>query len=114
MGLLSRDEKLALSLSIVFLIVIIPVSFPNASSGTWRCTTQAWASGSPDETLNPQPIPPRKAASLHRMLEPSINGAQVTRESYDAVSISSRTGFRAWTNRWAWVLQLYLSFRPRF
>ena len=110
MGLLSRYEKLALFLSILILFVLIPASFPVTDSGAWHCTTQAWASGSPDETLNPQPNPPRKAASFTRTLDPSETGARTTR--FDAAGIGSRTDFKTWTSRWAWVWRIYLTFRP--
>jgi hypothetical protein len=110
MGLLSRFEKLALALSIVILFVLTPTSFPAMDSGVWRCTTQAWASGSPDETLNPQPNPPSKAASIARTLDRSAAVVSTTRS--DAAGIDSRKDFKTWTSRWAWVWRIYLTFRP--
>jgi len=45
-------------------ILALPVTWPNQVPKSAIGPIPAWAAGSPDETLNPPPTPPKKSASL--------------------------------------------------
>ena len=110
MRLLSGSTRLAGLLIVLFtLATMLPSSW--SSSGSYVCpgATSAWA-GSPDETLNPPPEPPKKGASFGSYATSTTTEATI-RTRLDATV--SRTGW-SWTERFGFAWRYYLSKVLRF
>jgi hypothetical protein len=110
MRLLSGSTRLACLLIVLFLLAtMLPVSWSSSGSFRGPGLTSAWA-GSPDETLNPPPEPPKKGATL------GMAGTSATTESRYGTSLESsriRTGW-SWTERFGLAWSYYLSKVLRF
>ena len=105
MRLLSGSARLACLLVLFVIATMLPVSW---SSGSYvgPCLTSAWA-GSPDETLNPPPEPPKKGATL------GMYGTSATIDGTSLESARIRTGW-SWTERFGLAWKYYLSKVLRF
>jgi|GEM_PF-2070845 hypothetical protein len=110
MRLLSRSAKLAGLLTLLFLLAsMLPISWSSSGSQFRSGVSVAWA-GSPDETLNPPPEPPRKAHTW------ATYNSTVTTEAASTARLGSsqiRTGW-SWTERFGFVWNYYLSKVLRF
>jgi hypothetical protein len=110
MRLLSGSTRLALLLIVFFVLAtMLPVSWSSSGSFVSPGVTNAWA-GSPDETLNPPPEPPKKGTTL------GMYGTTVTTDGAYATSLESariRTGW-SWTERFGLAWSYYLSKVLRF
>jgi hypothetical protein len=110
MSLLSRVFKFALLLFLVLALTATPELWSPHSIGSWLSATPAWASGSPDETLNPHPQPPspKHAASLY---------GQRNANRGDLPAVGARTQastLRARFERFVLVARISLTFVLRF
>ena len=106
MRLLSGSTRFALLLVLFVLATMLPVSWSSSGTNVGLGVTSAWA-GSPDETLNPPPEPPKKGAQF---------GMSVTQETKVVTSVESaraRTGW-SWTERFGLTWSYYLSKVLRF
>ena len=64
MGPRIRSLRLALSAAMLIVLTALPgVWFTQAPGNAFGPAT-AWAGGTPDETLNPPPMPPKKSSAL--------------------------------------------------
>ena len=64
MGLRVRSIRFALSVAMLFALTALPGVWFNQAPGNAIGTATAWAGGTPDETLNPPPTPPKKSSSI--------------------------------------------------
>ena len=108
MRLLSGSVKIAGFLILLFLLAsMLPISWSSSGSQFRLGASVVWA-GSPDETLNPPPEPPKRARLLGSM------GTTVTTEAVSSTRLeSTRTGL-SWTQRFGFVWSFYLSKVLRF
>jgi hypothetical protein len=109
MGLLSRIQKLALSLPIVLALFLVMATSQHHGPGRWMAATSAWA-GSPDETLNPQPTLPGGRAAYSYGTRSDVPTVGVSA----AAPMSLRYGRVTWIDRWMLVWRFYLTSRLRF
>ena len=108
MRLLSGSTRFAILLVLFVLATMLPVSWSSSGTNVGLGVTSAWA-GSPDETLNPPPEPPKKGAQFGY-------GTSVTHEARVTTSVESaraRTGW-SWTERFGLTWNYYLSKVLRF
>lgn len=110
MRLLSGSTRLASILIALFMLAtMLPVSWSSSGSFVGPGATTAWA-GSPDETLNPPPEPPKKGATYGQY------ATTATTEARYGTSLQSariRTGW-SWTERFGFAWSVYLSKVLRF
>ncbi|HET9251200.1 MAG TPA: hypothetical protein VFP58_03710 [Candidatus Eisenbacteria bacterium] len=107
MRLLSGSTRLACLLIVLFMLAtVLPVSWSSSGSLMAFGARSAWA-GSPDETLNPPPEPPKKGATL------ATYGNSATTERTSLESSRIRTGW-SWTERFGFAWEYYLSKVLRF
>ena len=64
MGLQVRSLRFALSAAMLFALTALPGVWFDQVPGNAIGTATAWAGGTPDETLNPPPTPPKKSSSV--------------------------------------------------
>jgi hypothetical protein len=104
MTLLSGSAKLVSVLITIFMLAtMLPVSWSDSGTTMPPGATTAWA-GSPDETLNPPPEPPKKGASYGY-------GSSVTTEATSTTSLEAariRTGW-SWAESFGFTWRYYLS-----
>ena len=109
MRLLSGSVKFAGLLTLLFLLAsTLSVSWSSFGPQLHSGATAAWA-GSPDETLNPPPEPPKKGSSFGY-------GTSVTTTAATSMKLESK-GIRtelSWTQRIGIVWSYYLSKVLRF
>lgn len=105
MRLLSGSTRFAIPLVLFVLATMLPVSWSSSGTNTGLGVTSAWA-GSPDETLNPPPQPPKKGGSL-------TDGMSVTSPTATVESARTRTGW-SWTESFGLTWNYYLSKVLRF
>jgi len=109
MRLLSGSARLACYLIALFLLAsMLPVSWSGSGPSYLPGASNAWA-GSPDETLNPPPEPPKKGATL------GDYGTQATTEASGTrlESTDTSTGW-SWLERFGFAWRYYLSRTLRF
>ena len=108
MRLLSGSAKLACILTVLLMLAtMLPASWSTSGSFVRPGASNAWA-GSPDETLNPPPEPPKKGGSLY-------DATSVTTEASATRLESARikTGW-SWTERFGFAWRYYMSRVLRF
>jgi hypothetical protein len=106
MRLLSGSTRLAVLLIVLFMFAtMLPVSWSSSGTYVGPGATSAWA-GSPDETLNPPPEPPKKGATLVTYGTSATTGARLE-------SARTRTGW-SWTESFSLTWRYYLSKVLRF
>ena len=64
MGLLPRVLTIALGVTALLALLSLPSLRGDRTPGRALAPSVAWAGGSPDETLNPPPIPPKKSSRI--------------------------------------------------
>jgi hypothetical protein len=64
MGLLPRAVRPALGVVVVLTLISLPTLRTQRIPGSALSPTVAWAGGSPDETLNPPAVPPKKSSAM--------------------------------------------------
>jgi hypothetical protein len=109
MRLLSGSTRLASLLIALFLLAsMLPVSWSGSGSSYLPGASNAWA-GSPDETLNPPPEPPKKGSTL------GDYGTQATTEASGTrlESTETSTGW-SWLESFGFAWRYYLSRTLRF
>ena len=103
MRLLSGSTRLACLLIVLLMVAtMLPASWSGSGSYFRSGATSAWA-GSPDETLNPPPEPPKKGSTLG-------DATSVTTEATSVTSLESgriRTGW-SWAERFGFAWRYYL------
>jgi hypothetical protein len=101
MRLLSGSARLAGLLIVLFMLAsMLPTSWSSSGSYFSPGATSAWA-GSPDETLNPPPEPPKK-------------GAAFGYATYTTTEATSRTRLDATVSRTGWSLAERFGFAWRY
>jgi hypothetical protein len=109
MRLLSRSVTLAGLLTLFFLLAsMLPISWSSSGPHVRPGVSVAWA-GSPDETLNPPPEPPRKTQTWATYSSTTTEAASSARLGTSQI----RTGW-SWTERFGFVWNYYLSKVLRF
>lgn len=64
MGLLPRVLTIALGVTALLALLSLPSLRSDRTLGSALAPSVAWAGGSPDETLNPPPVPPKSASRI--------------------------------------------------
>lgn len=111
MRLLSGSTRLCFLIVLFMLATMLPASWSSSGSYEGPGATSAWA-GSPDETLNPPPEPPKKGTT------PGTPGTYDGTATTDATASSLesariRTGW-SWTEGFGFAWRYYLSQVLRF
>lgn len=109
MRLLSGTRLACLLIAIFTLATVLPGSWSSSGRYLGLAATSAWA-GSPDETLGPQPDPPKQGATIVTY-ETSATTDASSGKSLE--STGSRTGW-SWTERFGFAWRYYLSKVLRF
>lgn len=76
MGLRIRSLRLALLAATFIALTALPGAWLAQESGNAFGPATAWAGGTPDETLNPPPTPPKKLGSSSQRYDPSISTSE--------------------------------------
>lgn len=100
MGIRARSLRIALSASMLLALTALPGAWFDQAPGNAIGTATAWAGGTPDETLNPPPTPPKKSSSVGARWDrsTSTSDAAITRSAYPTTRISRIDRIKAiWT-----------------
>ena len=104
MSLFSRLAKVTLAFVLLFLFASVHGTWSSHGAGKLLTVRTAWA-GSPDETLNPPPTPPKSKYS-GVSIQPYSSTATST--PTHVIRTEAASGLR-WTDRLAFVWRFYLA-----
>jgi|SRR5687767_6561804 len=92
MGLLPRVLRLVFGVTALSVLISLPTLRTDRNQGSVITPSIAWAGGSPDETLNPPPVPPppQKVSAIR------IGSEQVADANAARRSIRSFTALERW------------------
>jgi hypothetical protein len=108
MGLLPRISKIALAVTLLLALTSLPALRTNRILGSALTPVLAWAGGSPDETLAPEPAPPppKKASSIEPTIAADSNsGTQ---------NLGAAFGRLKGADRWELLVRIYFMTVLRF
>ena len=103
MSLFSRLAKVTLAFVLLFLLASVNGTWSSHGTGRLLSVSPAWA-GSPDETLNPPPTPPKS-----KYCGISMNAYSSTPSSTTSVTRTEAASGLRWTDRLAFVWRFYLA-----
>ena len=112
MSLLSRHTRLLATFLVLFALSTFPMFGSSPHEIDWLSATPAWAGGSPDETLNPTPTPPR-ASYAPTVESDGKAGWSAGSASPGATRMTSRAVL-SWKERIGIAFRIYLAYKLRF
>jgi len=101
MGFRIRSLHYAMFVLVFFAIAVLPGNWTSQLPGSPFGPATAWAGGTPDETLNPPPIPPQAGSHAKTPTRPVYQvGSRGSSDRFDPTSMASAKRGMTWSMIW--------------